>query len=132
MGLYDTIHIEQEIKEIREGFDMFQSKTVNRRPMLDVYKIENDRLYKQEFEMEDTDEEMSFADSTINKREKNVIGHEDIEYHGEIEIHTTDRENEQYISYMLKFSDGDLVDVREEDVRDIDITTYDDIDTDED
>lgn len=132
MGLYDTIHIEQEIEEIREGFDMFQSKTVNRHPMLDVYKIENDRLYKQEFEMEDTGEEMSFADSTINKREKNVIGHEDTEFHGEIEIHTTDRENEQYISYMLKFSDGNLVDVREEDVRDIDITTYDDIDTDED
>lgn len=132
MGLYDTIHIEQDIDEIRDGFDRLQSKTVKTRPALDVYKIENDRLYRQEFEMEETDEEMSFADSTINKRTKNVTGYEDVEYHGEIEIHTSDREEDQYLSYKLKFTDGELVNVREEQVKDINITTHEDLVSDED
>lgn len=132
MGLYDTIHLEQEIEVVRDGFDRMQSKTIKHRPTLEVYKIEDDRLYEQQFEMEETEEEMSFADSTLNKRTKNVIGFEDMDYHGQIEMHTTDREKEEYLSYKLKFTDGELVDSWELDVRDVNITTYDDLLSDED
>ena len=130
MGLYDTVHIKQKVDDLEDDIKSWQSKTI-KEPMLDIYRIEDDKLKLQEYEVEELDEEdkrlSSYSDKTINKRQKNVTGYSDVQYHGEIEIHTVDRDKEEYISYKLKFTDGELVDCWEYERSEVDITSPEDL-----
>lgn len=132
--MYDTIHIEQNIDGIEEDIDTWQTKTLQEgMPMLDIFKLRDNKLMRQEYDIEELDEEIdsSFADSTINRRSKNVVGYTDKEYHGTFEIHTADVENEKYISYRLKFINGKFVNATLNKKEDIDITGPEDIEIDD-
>lgn len=115
--MYDRVYIEDDIEEL--DFDTeYQTKQLKQMPGLDVYKIENKRLFKEDAEYEtvpkeerpfygDDDFDKSPFEQLAGMTKKTRKGWEDINYHGIFEIHTSSE------SYKLKFTDGNLVDVLE-------------------
>lgn len=121
--MYDRVKIEDDIEDFdieHDGVDGWQTKTIQKRPLLEVYKIEDGRLYKEEYHHEKVPkEERPYGDSDkeflqmCGMLSKVHEGWEDTEYHGIVEIHSI--VNEEYISYDLKFTDGKLVNISEND-----------------
>lgn len=133
MGLFDDVAVEDGLDISFPGLDAdptqvaWQTKSIGR-PAMGAYKITMEgRLYEKitrtetvpEEERPGYDEERGgFEDEwhrmcgmfeTINE------GWTDTEYHGVVEIHAS--VDDEYVSYDLKFTDGDLVEVTRNEAR---------------
>lgn len=119
MGMYDHVLIEDDIPKLDINHDRtgWQSKSIRNAPMLEYYKIEDRRLYKEDVEYSKVpEEERPYGDDDgflkmAGSVERDRHGWDDVEYHGYIEIHTI--ADDEYISYNLKFTDGELQDIEE-------------------
>lgn len=116
MGLYDTIKIEDDIGELNVE-EEWQSKTIRQNPGLEVYKIENSRLFKEDADYNFVPKEErpyydheDFEDNPIlqicGMTDKERTGWKDTEYHGTFEIHTS--VEDESIRYEIKFTDGEM------------------------
>lgn len=127
MGLFDTVTIEDGFDISFPGLDTdptridWQTKTLDR-PAMDVYKLTmNGRLFKEQAHYEKVPEEERPAYDeerggfkkesmkALGMLNKVHDGWEDTNYHGIVEIHRTI--DDEYVSFDLKFTDGELVDV---------------------
>lgn len=125
MGMYDTITIEQGIEISFPDLDSdpscikWQTKTFEQ-PALVEYKITTDgRLFKEDASFETVpeedrpgyDPESGGFENKLNKSlgalKKVRNDWIDTEYHGIVEIHEI--VDDEYVSYDLKFTDGTLV-----------------------
>lgn len=128
MGLYDIVELPDTVElpdfagnptEIE-----WQSKTLQSHPCMDVYKLTSEgRLLKEDAEYEQVPEEdrpnydediggfKNEIDEMFGSISKERHGWDDTEQHGIVEIHGVFEDT--YYSYELKFTDGELVDIKQ-------------------
>ena len=96
MGMFDTLHYEDK-----------EYQTKDFECLLDVYRIVNKRLLKDDYHYEEvTPKEGGYP------RFQRVIDKKDVDknFHGIFEAHYLDEKN-NYHSELFKFTDGNLVEV---------------------
>lgn len=125
MGMYDVLRLSEDVE--LPGFPgdpsevEWQTKELQMHPALEVYKIEDGRLFKENAEYEHVPEEERPAyneeiggfehefERMFGMLSKNRHGWDDTEYHGVFEFHASHEDT--YYSYESKFTDGELVDI---------------------
>jgi|GEM_PF-2119023 len=135
MGLYDKVTFEDglDLRVADIGCELYevtwQSKTINPlKPMLENYKITaSGHLFKEEVRYEPVPEEErpgydegvgGFENECEKARgsiKKIHQGWSDTEYHGSFEVHTSI--DGEYFSLELKFTDGLLVEISRQEVK---------------
>ena len=135
MGLFDRVTFEDGIDVVVPELEVnitevtWQTKTI-RRPAMENYKVTSEgRLFRQEVRTESVpeeerpryDEELggfeSDIDGIIGMFRTIPQGWTDTNYHGIVELHRTI--DDEYVSLKAKFTDGDLVEVRLDDRREV-------------
>lgn len=116
MGLYDTVEIHESIDVPDEMGDVRTLQTKSLECLMDSYRVtEEGRLEREETETHlvpeedrphpDEDGLMKMA-GMFNEES---LGWKDTDYHGIVEVHESI--GDEYRSFDLKFTDGELVDI---------------------